>query len=104
MANDLGAIVDMSYFHHWQTTFCMVVATPESLKLLLKHGKIMAFMDGTYRLVTHKMQVVSLVVMHTNGKVTKKYFYYYCESTYIVHEHFLFCCSGYTSSIFGDRS
>ena len=101
MANDLDCIVDMSYFHHWDTTFCMVIATEESLKWLVKLGQEMVFMDGTYGLVTHGMQVVGIIVRHPCGKVTKKNLFYYGVLPQIVHEY-LFCCSGYASSIFGD--
>ena len=67
-------VVDFALFNDWESNVRIVLATKESLALLIEYGQTMVFMDGTYRLLglpQHKLQTVLLVVRHhINGKVS----------------------------------
>lgn len=66
----MKCIQDFGLFHGKKSCVRIVIATDESLVLLVKYGQEMCFMDGTFAMVEYKMQVVIIVVRHPNGKVT----------------------------------
>ena len=54
----------------WKKGLCIVLATKESLDILVRHGQEVAYEDGTFNLdFNPKIQVVAMVVSH---KVAKK--------------------------------
>ncbi len=68
--NDIMCIQDLALFHGTKSCVRIVIATDKSLKLLVKYGQEMCFMDGTFAMVEYKMQTVIVVVRHPNGKVS----------------------------------
>ena len=75
------SILEMSLRHNFSDIVYIVMATKESLKLLVKHGNGMVYFDGMYKLLDEEdLQVVSIVAPHSlNNKVcsllTQLYFF-----------------------------
>lgn len=62
-------ILDMNLMSDFKDGFSVILATKQTLKLLVKHGMMISFTDGTYGLVDRKnIQVVPLMVAHTKTK------------------------------------
>ncbi len=68
-AKYIDYILELSLAHNHEHSICIVVASDDSLQLLVKHGQELTFMDGTWHLIGHDMQVVVKIVKHPNGKV-----------------------------------
>ena len=89
IAKHRDSILDLSLMSNFQRRICIIMGTKITMKMVQKHGSLMAFLDGTYGLIkSAEVQVVPLVVAHTKENHVCIYF---CINVLIFVLTFLFC-------------